>query len=85
MTRGSSFVIPSSAKLRPPGHQAPVPPPYQTQHALRQRLEDAVEDVFRTALKRDHLAAAQDLRGVLQSIHARDRVRFRAKRQGTRS
>ena len=83
MTRGFSFVIPSSVKLRPPGHQAPVPPANDAQHALRQRLEDAVEDVFRAALQRDDLAAAQDLLGVLQSIHARGRVRFRANRQST--
>jgi hypothetical protein len=83
MTRGFSFVIPGSVKLSPPGQEAAMPPAYEARNPLRQRLEDAVEDVFHAALERGDLASAQDLLGVLESIHVRARVRFRAERKGT--
>src|SRR6202041_3346868 len=83
MMRGFSFVIPRSVKLCPLGQEATVPPAYEAQNPLRRRLEDAVEDVFRAAIERDDLASAQDLLGVLESIHARGRVRFQSERKGT--
>jgi hypothetical protein len=83
MTRGFSFVIPGSVKLSPPGREATDPPAYQARNPLRRRLEDAVEDVFHAALERGDLAAAEDLLGVLESMHARARVRFRVERKGT--
>jgi hypothetical protein len=83
MTRGFSFAIPSSVNLSPPGHEAAAPPAYAARHPLRRRLEDAVEDVFHAALERGDLASAQDLLGVLESIHVRARVRFQAERKGT--
>jgi hypothetical protein len=83
MTRRFSFVMPSSVRLQPAGQAATIAPAYEAQHPLRQRLEDAVEDAFCAALERDDLACAQDLLGVLESIHARGRIRFRATRQGT--
>ena len=58
-------------------------PPYQVQNWLRRRLEDAVEDVFRAALHRGDLASAEDLLGVMESMHVRARVRFQAERKGT--
>jgi hypothetical protein len=60
-----------------------APPPHQVQTWLRRRLEDTVEDVFRAALQRGDLASAEDLLGVLESMHARARVRFRSERRGT--
>ena len=83
MTRGFSFVIPGSVKLSPPGHEAAAPPAYEARNPLRRRLEDAVEDVFHAALERGDLASAQDLLGVLESIHVRARARFPTERKGT--
>jgi hypothetical protein len=53
------------------------------QNWLRRRLEDAVEDVFRVALQRGDLASAEDLLGVMESMHARARIRFNVPRLGT--
>jgi hypothetical protein len=53
------------------------------QNWLRRRLEDAVEDVFRAALQRGDLASAEDLLGVMENMHARARLRFKAERHGT--
>jgi hypothetical protein len=62
---------------------APSVAPYQVQNWLRRRLEDAVEDVFRAALQRGDLASAEDLLCVMESMHARARVRFQSPRHGT--
>ncbi|HEY3845778.1 MAG TPA: hypothetical protein VGL95_01545 [Acetobacteraceae bacterium] len=62
---------------------APSPPTYRVQNWLRRRLEDAVEDVFRVALQRGDLASAEDLLGVMESMHARARIRFNVPRLGT--
>jgi hypothetical protein len=56
---------------------------YQVQSWLRRRLEDAVEDVFRAAMQRGDLAAAEELLGVIENMHARAKVRFNAERGGT--
>jgi hypothetical protein len=82
--RRLSFGIGGGVKLTPLGEsQAAAPPPYQVQNWLRRRLEDAVEDVFRAALQRGDLASAEDLLGVMESMHARARVRFNSERRGT--
>lgn len=59
-------------------HAAP-----QMQSWLRRRLEDAVEDVFRLAMQRGDLASAEDLLGVMESMHIRACLRFNAERRGT--
>jgi hypothetical protein len=51
---------------------------------LRRLLEDAVEDVFHTALARGDLGSAEDLLGVMECIQAAGRLRFRAERIDTR-
>ncbi|MGA3398753.1 MAG: hypothetical protein ABSC95_06005 [Acetobacteraceae bacterium] len=84
--RRMSFGLGGGVKLTPLGEKnqaAPSAPPYQVQNWLRRRLEDAVEDVFRAALQRGDLASAEDLLGVIESMHARARVRFNAPRRGT--
>jgi hypothetical protein len=84
--RHTSFGFGKTAGLTPSGGKSqvtPSPPPYQVQNWLRRRLEDAVEDVFRAALQRGDLASAEDLLGVMESMHARARVRFNAPRHGT--
>jgi hypothetical protein len=81
-----SFRLGRGVKLTPLGgkHEAvAAPPPVQVQNWLRRRLEDAVEDVFRAALQRGDLASAEDLLGVMESMHARARMRFSSERQGT--
>jgi hypothetical protein len=82
-----SFGLGRGVKLTPLGGKGQAdlghPPPYQVQNWLRRRLEDTVEDVFRAALQRGDLASAEDLLGVLENMHARARVRFRAERLGT--
>jgi hypothetical protein len=79
-----SFGLGGGAKLTPLGENNQAsPPPYQAQNWLRRRLEDAVEDVFRAALQRGDLASAEDLLGVMESMHARARVRFSSERRGT--
>jgi len=74
---------PNLTLLGEKSREAPSPPPYQVQNWLRRRLEDAVEDVFRAALQRGDLASAGELLGVMESMHARARVRFGAERKGT--
>jgi hypothetical protein len=84
--RDFSFAISRSANLVPLGgrsQEAASPPPYEVENSLRRRLEDAVEDVFRAALKRGDLGSAEDLLGVMESMHARARVRFKPDRKGT--
>ncbi len=82
--RRMSFGLGGGAKLTPLGENNQAsPPPYQAQNWLRRRLEDAVEDVFRAALQRGDLASAEDLLGVMESMHARARVRFSSERRGT--
>jgi len=81
-----SFGVRGAANLTAFGEKyqaASSPPPYQVQNWLRRRLEDAIEDVFRVALQRGDLASAEDLLGVMESMHARARVRFHAERHGT--
>jgi hypothetical protein len=79
-----SFGLGGGAKLTPLGENNQAsPPPSQAQNWLRRRLEDAVEDVFRAALQRGDLASAEDLLGVMESMHARARVRFSSERRGT--
>jgi hypothetical protein len=80
--RRLSFGIGGGANLSPFGEKAPTAPP-QVQNWLRRRLEDAVEDVFRAAMQRGDLASAEDLLGVMESMHARARIRFNAERKGT--
>lgn len=85
--RRLSFGIGSSASLSPLSDNrsgtASQPPSYQVQNWLRRRLEDAVEDVFRAAMQRGDLAAAEDLLGVIENMQARARIRFGAERKGT--
>ena len=81
-----SFGLGGAANLSPLAENrnaAAGPPPYQVQNWLRRRLEDAVEDVFHAALQRGDLAAAEDLLGVIENLHARARVRYQAERKGT--
>jgi hypothetical protein len=80
------FGVGGRANASSPGQKnqsGPAHPPYQVQNWLRRRLEDAVEDVFRAALQRGDLASAEDLLGVMESMHARARIRFNAERHGT--
>lgn len=79
-----SFGIGNAANLSSvvdDGHRARRTPHMQTW--LRRRLEDAVEDIFHTALQRGDFASAEDLLGVMENMQARARVRYRAERQGT--
>ncbi|HUN44525.1 MAG TPA: hypothetical protein VMU81_29915 [Acetobacteraceae bacterium] len=76
-----SFGVGGNARFSPPdedrvGHGA------SHQGWMRRRLEDAVEDVFRTALRRGDLASAEDLLGVMENMHARAKVRFQGERRG---
>jgi hypothetical protein len=81
--RSMSFGIGGNARFSPPaedriGHG----PASQMQSWMRRRLEDAVEDVFRAAMQRGDLAAAEDLLGVMENMHARAKVRYQAERRG---
>ena len=81
-----SFGIGGAANLAATTEQrnaAAGTPAYQAQNWLRRRLEDAVEDVFHAALQRGDLASAEDLLGVIENMHTRARVRFKAERKGT--
>jgi hypothetical protein len=78
-----SFGVGSSANLSSiteDGRRRRTP---QMQTWLRRRLEDAVEDIFYSALQRGDLASAEDLLGVIENMHARARVRFQSERRGT--
>jgi hypothetical protein len=57
--------------------------PRRMQSWLRRRLEDAVEDVFRLALQRGDIESAEDLLGVLESMHARAQGRYRRNRSSS--
>jgi hypothetical protein len=84
--RHTSFGTGKAANLTQLGgrsQMAPAAPTYRVQNWLRRRLEDAVEDVFRVALQRGDLASAEDLLGVMESMHARARIRFNVPRLGT--
>jgi hypothetical protein len=81
--RSMSFGIGGNARFSPPGEdRLGHGPSNQVQGWMRRRLEDAVEDVFRTALQRGDLAAAEDLLGVMENMHARAKVRYQAERRG---
>lgn len=80
MPRRLSFVVSPTANLSSAGGH---PSPYQVQNWLRRRLEDTVEDVFRSALQRGDLAAAEDLLHVIENMQARGHARYRAQRRGT--
>lgn len=84
--RRMSFGIGGNVGMTPRGDgnpATPADPPPRMQSWLRRRLEDVVEDVFRAALQRGDLASAGDLLGVMESMHARAKVRFNAERRGT--
>ncbi len=84
--RDFSFAINRSAHMMGPGEknqQTDASVEYQVNNPLRRRLEDAVEDVFHAALQRGDLASAGDLLGVMESMHARGRVRFQVERKGS--
>jgi len=84
--RRMSFGLGGGVKLSPlqqKSQATPVAPAKQMQSWLRRRLEDAVEDVFRAALQRGDLASADDLLGVMESMYARARIRFKSERRGT--
>ncbi len=84
--RQFSFAIGRVAKLMPPADQTleqPCAGPPVQQDPLRRRLEDAVEDVFHSALRGGDLASAEELLGVMEAMHIRARVRFQHERKGT--
>ena len=84
--RRFSFGIRGLANLSQLGQnnqEAPASPAHQPPNPLRRRLEDAVEDLFHTALRRGDLASAEDLLCVMENIHARARVRSQSGRKST--
>lgn len=81
---GSSFGISGVGRLSPLSVSRPAAEqPYRSHGRLRRRLEDAIEDAFHQALQRGDLAAAEDLLGVLEKVHTRARITFKAERKGT--
>jgi len=81
--RAMSFGIGGSARFSAPGEDRfGQGGSNQMQSWMRRRLEDAVEDVFRAALRRGDFAAAEDLLGVMENMHARAKVRFQGERRG---
>jgi len=80
--RAMSFGIGGNARFSAPNEDRfSQGPTNQMQSWMRRRLEDAVEDVFRTAMRRGDLAAAEDLLGVMENMHARAKVRFQGERR----
>jgi len=85
--RSFSFSLAGQADFAPTppnAHPPSQPLPGQSVAPRRRRLEDAVEDLFYTALERGDLAAAEDLVGVIESIRDRTSLLLKTDRGSTR-